>query len=207
MTIIADATPRFTLCLPHTLAQECPCPGDWANLKNFSDDAHDPGGKTMCGIIQREYDAWRKRRGEPVRDVRRLEQAEGEEIYLTSYWNPECPKLPVGLDMQFFDEAVNTGAGEATKVLQHVLNSALSLNLAVDGEWGAASENALAEFMTCAAQDPAILPGIVETFTERRHDVYKMMLGDKYFDHAWMTRTAEIGAAALAMAKAVGGAP
>ena len=70
------------------LAQECPYPGDWINPKNFSNDAHDPGGKTMCGIIQREYDTYRKMKGLPTQDVRKITQEEGYDIYRNSYWLP-----------------------------------------------------------------------------------------------------------------------
>jgi lysozyme family protein len=188
-------TSRFLICLPYTLAQECPYPNDWTNPRNFSNDAHDPGGKTMCGIIQREYDLYRKRNSEPVRDVRQLTQAEGEEIYRTSYWNPECLKLPPGLDLLFFDEAVNTGTGEATKVLQHILG------IAVDGNWGPETETAVEAINNAAGIERNDTVGLCEAFTARRHDVYKEMIGDKYFDHAWMTRTAEIGAAALKVAQ------
>src|SRR5690348_13170891 len=120
---------RFHICLPFTLAQECPRPNDWSNPRNFSNDAHDPGGETMCGIIQREYTAYRKSKGLPSRDVRQLTREEGEEIYESSYWLPGCPKLP-GLDLCYFDEAVNAGPHTATVLLQR------TLGVGDDGLWG-----------------------------------------------------------------------
>lgn len=181
---------RFLLCLPYTLAQECPYPNDWANPKNFSNDAHDPGGKTMCGIIQREYDHWRKGQSLPVRDVRQLTEDEGHAIYENNYWNPECPKLPPGLDLQFFDEAVNTGASEATKVLQYVFN------IAVDGEWGAVTQSSVD-----LLKDLTLVPGVVRAFTTRRLHVYQEMKGFQYFGTDWTRRANEIGRAALNMAQ------
>jgi lysozyme family protein len=178
---------RFLVCLPFTLAQECPYPNNWTDPRNFSNDAHDPGGKTMCGIIQREYDAYRKSCGEAVRDVRQLTQAEGEDIYRDSYWIPECPKLPPGLDLQFFDEAVNAAPSEATKVLQHVLG------VPVDGEWGSQTGAAVAAIGARA-------PTIVGAFTARRLAVYQEMKGFQYFGTDWTRRTQEIGARALRMA-------
>jgi lysozyme family protein len=176
---------RFLICLPHTLVQECPHPENWNSPTNFSNDAHDPGGKTMCGIIQREYDAWRKHQNLPARDVRLLTEDEGHAIYQQNYWLPECPQLPQGLDMQYFDEAVNTGTSEATKVLQHILG------ITADGEWGTETDEAVANIADVAVA--------VRAFTARRLAVYREMRGFQYFGKDWTRRTMEIGNAALAM--------
>jgi lysozyme family protein len=184
--MLTPSDDRFLACLPFTLAQEAPYPKDWSNSRNFSDDAHDPGGKTFMGIIQREYDIWRKHQGLPVRDVRQLTEDEGHAIYQANYWLPECPKLPPGMDMQFFDEAVNTGSSEATKVLQHVLG------IEADGMWGAATDEAVANISDAAVS--------VRAFTARRLAVYEQMRGFQYFGKDWTRRTAEIGRAALGMA-------
>lgn len=183
------ADDRFLLCLPYTLAQECPHPDNWSDPRNFSNDAHDPGGKTMCGITQREYDTWRKQQGLPTRDVRKLTEYEGDVIYHASYWLPECPQLPPGLDMQYFDEAVNTGSTEATKVLQHILG------ITADGEWGAETDEAVANIA-----DPAEM---ARAFTARRLAVYHEMRGFQYFGKDWTRRTQEIGKAALEMTSGV----
>src|SRR5882672_2539458 len=108
-------TDRFFLCLPFTLAQECPFPKDWTNSKNFSNDAHDPGGETMCGITQREYDRYRKSCDLVCKDVRKLDPTEGMVIYRQGYWNPHCDSLPPGLDLQFFDASVTEGCLEAAR--------------------------------------------------------------------------------------------
>src|SRR5215469_12907652 len=108
---------RFTTCLPFTLAQECPYPSEWGNPKNFSNDPGDPGGKTMDGIIQIEYDSYRVRQGLTRRDVRNVTEVEGDEIYYTGYWLPYCPELPAGLDLCFFDTSVNEGTFQAVKIL------------------------------------------------------------------------------------------
>lgn len=178
-------TDRFLECLPFTLAQECPYPNDWNNSKNFSNDAHDPGGKTMCGIIQREYDVYRKSKGVPTQDVRNLTQAEGEDIYRSSYWLPGCPKLPAGLDMSFFDTAVNMGTTEATKILQ------FSRGITADGDWGPQTDAAIASIKDVGSA--------VRLFEARRETVYHMMTGFKYFGADWTRRTSEISAQSLTM--------
>jgi lysozyme family protein len=181
-------TDRFEICLPFTLRQECPYPDDWENPKNFSNDSHDPGGETWCGIIQREYDAYRKAKDEPCRDVSACTQAEGYEIYRTNYWLPYCPTLPPGLDLQFFDASVNMGCVEATRILQRVLG------LNVDGEWGPKTA------ARTAAISSRYLRGVIAAFTARRSAVYRLLPGFRYFGKGWLRRAEEIGEAALKMA-------
>lgn len=182
-------TDRFLICLPFTLAQECPYPNDWENPKNYSNDAHDPGGETWCGIIQREYDAWRKSCGLPCRDVNELTQEEGLAIYRQNYWMPHCPDLPPGLDLSYFDSSVNEGCTEATRMLQRILA------VAVDGTWGSKTATAAANVHDVA--------GAVCAFTARRQTVYRMMPGFKYFGSGWTRRAISIGDTALKMAAGV----
>jgi lysozyme family protein len=54
----------------------------------FVDHPNDPGGRTNKGVTQRVYDAWRKRQGLPVRDVKRLDDTELHRIYESGYWIP-----------------------------------------------------------------------------------------------------------------------
>jgi lysozyme family protein len=179
---------RFEICLPFTLAQECPFPQDWNNPKNFSNDLHDSGGKTFCGILQREYDMYRKHAGLYTRDVRSMTQNEGYEIYETYFWKPDCDKLGPGLDLSFFDEAVNAGVTEATKVLQSVLG------IANDGFWGKQTQDAVDRIKD--------VPAVVQSFTNRRKAVYRMMHAFQYFGKDWIRRSDQIGRTALMMAKA-----
>lgn len=193
----ADQTPadlaRFHECLPDTLAQERLKPNaPWGDPKNFSNSAHDRGGATQDGIIQREYDSYRRRQGEPVQSVKLISQAEGEDIYDREYWLPYCPLLPLGLDLQFFDTSVNEGTHEAIKILQFVLG------ITSDGQWGPQTQSAV-EIIPVSGDS---LISIITKFTARRAAVYRMMPDDKYFDEDWERRTQEIGAAALKMAEA-----
>jgi lysozyme family protein len=183
--VTALSDPRFAACWPNTLIQECPLPSDWSNPRNFSNDAYDPGGETMCGIIQREYDVYRKSKGLPLQDVNKISRDEGADIYYNSYWLPECPQLVSGLDMQFFDEAVNGGPSAATRLLQ------LTLGITPDGEWGPQTEAAVK-----AITEPA---KVVETFTSQRAAWYRRLRGFQYFGTDWERRTQEIGAEALKM--------
>lgn len=107
-----SASDRFEQCLAETLRWE----------GGYSNDPIDPGGATMKGIIQTEYDAWRSRRRLKPQDVRKIETAELTAIYLENYWQPlRCGELPAGLDLLVFDFGVNSGVGTAIRKLQKCL--------------------------------------------------------------------------------------
>jgi lysozyme family protein len=175
----AAPPPPFLTCLPYTLDQECPDPGDWSDPANFSDDPHDPGGATMCGIIQVEYDVYRRSLGEPIQSVRLITRAEGQAIYQTSYWQPHCQQLPLGLDLSFFDTAVNMGSKEARRILQ------FSLNVPVDGIWGPETAGAVAAI--------ADITVVINAFTAQRKAVYESFSTFRYFGTDWIRRATEIG--------------
>ena len=177
---------RFDICLPLMLRQECPFPDDWSNPKNFSHDRHDPGGATMCGIIQREYDVWRKGHGLPTQPVNECTEGEGTAIYRICYWLPHCPMLPPGLDLSFLDAAVNMGTTEAIRILQW------SLQIANDGKWGQQTSAAVTLSFNRT-------PQIIADFTARRHKVYREMPGYQYFHVDWERRATEIGQQSMKM--------
>ena len=177
---------RFDICWPYTLIQECPHPEDWSNHKNFSNDRHDPGGATMCGIIQREYDLWRKGHSLPTQPVELITRDEGQAIYRIGYWLPHCPSLGAGLDLSFFDAAVNMGQTEAIRILQH------ALGVTNDGVWGEHTAAAVRD----ANRNPA---AAITNFTSRRQWVYEHMRGFSWFGDDWTRRTHEIGQQSLRM--------
>jgi lysozyme family protein len=179
-----QGTDRFDSCIWPMLAQECPYPHDWSNRHNYSNDAHDPGGATMCGVIQTEYDLYRQRHGLPHQPVRNLTQAEGFDIYLHGYWLPYCPMLRPGLDMQYFDMAVNAGPRRAMIILQR------SLGVAADGLWGP---------VTQAAAEGAHLGPAINSYSDYRLVFYRSLGTFAYFGKGWTRRAREIGQTALAM--------
>src|SRR5262245_3242477 len=95
------------------------------------DDPRDPGGRTSRGILQREWDVWRRSHPGLPADVWRAPQDQVEAIYRQKYWNAlRCDDLPAGVDYAVFDYGVNSGIGRAAKVLQRLVATA------VDGEVG-----------------------------------------------------------------------
>jgi lysozyme family protein len=98
------ASGNFERCLAVTLKWE----------GGYSNHPDDPGGPTMRGIIQREYDLWRKQHGKQVRPVRQIDESEFRDIYRSEYWDAmDCDHLAAGFDLCVFDAAVNSGVARA----------------------------------------------------------------------------------------------
>jgi lysozyme family protein len=169
---VVDA--RFTICLPFTLKQE----------GGNSNDPHDPGGRTHKGIIQREYDKYRRSKGLSLRSDYLMSDAEVADIYLNEYWLPHCPSLPPGLDLSFFDNAVNEGPFRAIVLYQR------ALDIHDDGVWGPQTEAAL------AGKDVRMT---IIKFAQARENFYTSLSTFKYFGKGWLSRVHTIRDQSLAM--------
>lgn len=94
-----------------------------------------PGGPsdpnpTMRGVTQRVYDPWRTERHLPIQSVRKISDDEVEEIYHHDYWNTAgCDRLPWPLSLIVFDTAVNSGVGNAKKLLARTSDPTTYLDL------------------------------------------------------------------------------
>lgn len=171
-----QTSPQFELCLPHTLVEEG---GD-------SNDPHDPGGRTHKGIIQREYDTYRRSKGLQLQSDYDMSDAEVREIYWTQYWLPHCPSLRPGLDLSFFDQCVNEGPFRATVLLQR------ALALHADGHWGPKTQ---------AAVDGASAVVTIVRYSQAREAFYRSLKTFPYFGKGWLARTQRIETASIAMAQ------
>ncbi len=178
--MIGDA--RFNVCLPFTLAEECPLANDWSSPKNFSNNPHDPGGATMDGITQAEYTRWCNAHDIVPAPVIKITEEEGQEIYYTDYWLPNCPKCLPGLDLCVFDSNVNQGQTQSTRILQ------FAINISVDGIWGPQTDAAVKAIVSTNAA--------IQAFTLRREAVYEETKNFNCFGTDWMRRANEIGTAA-----------
>lgn len=93
------------------------------------DPSADPGGETKWGISKRSY---------PNLDIKNLERWQAIEIYRRDFWTPVAALTPdVALQYQLLDTAVNSGMGNATRMLQR------AIGVADDGHFGAISQAAL----------------------------------------------------------------
>lgn len=169
---------RFPVCLPYILKYE----------GGNDDDPHDPGGRTSRGIIQREYNAYRDRKGEPRGDVWQATDAEVADIYRHQYWEPYCSQMSAGVDLSYFDMAVNAGPSRATKLLQQ------ALGVRVDGAIGLVTLGAIAK------ADPV---ETISNFANARLAFYRGLHTFKYFGKGWTDRTLDCKKSSLKMAVAV----
>ena len=171
--------PKFEKCLPDTLVQE----------GGYSNDPHDPGGRTMLGIIQKEYDLKRRQWGLPTQWVKNISADEMRTIYYTDYWLPYGPTLPPGLDLEYFDDCVNQGSHRAIVLLQR------ALLVDADGSFGQLTEMAVHN-----AIDAKRVVAIIDRYKEARENFYRSLPTFRYFGGDWIRRSETIGKQADAMA-------
>jgi lysozyme family protein len=179
----------FERCLPDTLKEEGPVANDLRNRRNYSNDAHDAGGMTMDGIIQREYDRWRKAMGLPTRWVRNIDPEEVRTIYREEYWLPYCPKLPTGLDLCLFDTNVNNGVHAGTVMLQR------ALDITADGVFGGETSGAIFKLKA----DVRSVHLAIARFYQARRAYYLSLRDARYFGSDWLRRDLNIEQEAFAM--------
>ncbi len=148
----------------------------------------DPGGATNKGVTQRTYNAYRKRRGQDTRDVRRITDAEVETIYRNQYWNAvKADALPDGVAYCVFDAAINSGPGQAAEWLQEIIG------VKVDGVVGDETISAAREANPVA---------LINEYCDRRWAFMKRLKHFKTFEDGWKRRVAEVRAQSINWAQA-----
>ena len=104
---VEGADPRFEKYLDCILKRE----------GGYADSKYDRGGKTNYGITHKTYDAYRKKKGLPKRDVRQITLEEVRDIYYNEYYLASGankiadPKM----GLYVFDVAVNSGPKTAKR--------------------------------------------------------------------------------------------
>jgi lysozyme family protein len=185
--------PEFEKCLPDTEAQEgVPWTSGPLPPRAFSNDAHDPGGKTGEGIIQKEYDLKRRQWGLPTQDIRKISKDEERTIYYTDYWLAgHCPEMPSGLNLECFDDVVNEGTHRGISLLQ------IALRVSADGQFGP---------QTKAAIDAAVaakqVVALIDRYKVAREAFYHGLSTFRYFGGDWIRRSETIAKQGDAMAAA-----
>lgn len=166
---------NFSRSMPVILAYE----GGWSN------HPRDPGGVTLEGIIQRVYDAYRKRKGRRVQPLTKAMrytpawEAERNEIYKLQYWDAvRGDELPAGLDLVMFDSGIMSGPYQAILWLQR----ALGLN--ADGHIG---EGTLAAIENHPDHD-----ALVADICRRRLGMLQNLSTWDSFGKGWAARVANL---------------
>ena len=114
----------------------------------YGNAAHDDGGPTNLGVIQTEYDAYRKRVGELPQSVKYITKAEAEDIYRNEYWDATlCGRMNPGVANCVFDADVNSGDRRGVEWLQAAINQVCGKPfVTVDGKPGPATVAAANQF-------------------------------------------------------------
>jgi lysozyme family protein len=154
---------NFDKCLAFVLKEE----------GGNDDDPNDHGGRTSRGIIQREWDVFIKTHPDRPSDVWKASDEDIKTIYHDEYWQPHCPSLPNGLDLVFFDFAVNAGVSRAIRTLQLVTGTT------VDGVWGPNTEAAV------KAVDPK---DAINQYHTQRENFYKSLAQFSRYGKGWLNR-------------------
>ena len=155
----------------------------------YTNHPADRGGPTNKGILQREYDQYRRRKGLPAADVRDILNAEVENIYLHDYWLAgRCDRMPWPVSLAHFDACVNTGVTQAVKFLQRTVGTQ------VDGLIGPVTLGAL----TAAIERES--PGVVAVrLARQRVALYRQLarsdLEQRAFLQGWINRVEKLEAA------------
>lgn len=193
--ILSNAVPAsFSRALANVLVHE----------GGYSNDAHDPGGVTLNGIIQTEYDHYRESKALPLRPLTRAMLGnpewigERDEIYLVDYWRAlgvGGDLLMAGLDYAVFDYGVNSGTGRSGLVLRRVLG--LPPGKIIDAS-------------VVAKVRAGDIHTIIDRYVDEREAFLMSLRTCQYFCTGWLKRTASVRHIAHAMAgrsSIFGGAP
>lgn len=144
----------------------------------YSNHPADKGGATNKGIIQSEYNRYRRDKNLSVRSVKDIEDKEVKEIYETQYWDKiraQYIKAPLGLVL--FDTAVNFGTAGCIRRLQK------ALNVPVTGAW---TQNISDVIHTCDAGKVAL--DICKMRMEWRNYISQHDPSQKVFLKGWLNR-------------------
>ena len=146
----------------------------------YDEDPYDPGGPTNLGITLSEFvrdkgleltsanfDAMKA-------ELKAIPRDTVERIYHDDYWDAaDCPELPPGLALFYFDAAVNQGVAGAARMLQQAVGSE------VDGEIGP---------LTLAAVASHPVEEALAAYAEVRRRRYRALPTFWRFGRGWLSR-------------------
>jgi lysozyme family protein len=171
---------NFSSCLAIILKEE----------GGSDDDPRDPGGRTSRGIIQREWNVYRQTHPNRPQDVWQASNEDVADIYCQQYWQPYCDKMPIGVDLVFFNTCVNSGRQQAVKELQR------AVGVTADGMMGMMTFDAL--------NSRHDTPSLIHNLCDQRRKFYKALKTFQTFGKGWLARTKRIEDTAVAMAAHAG---
>ena len=143
----------------------------------FSNHPADKGGRTYKGILQTEYNTYRRKRGLPPLDVTQMSDSELMEIY-QGYWdNSRSATMHPALAVVMFDTAINFGINNSVTFLQQ------ALGLPQTGIFDAKTKEALANGNNRNTALQMINERIIYRYKRVQEDPSQMA-----FFHGWLAR-------------------
>lgn len=165
----------------------------------FSNHPKDPGGPTMKGVTLKTYAAYRKAKGlatPNVSDLKRITDAEVEDIFTRQYWAPvHGDELPAGVDIIVADFSFNSGGGQAMIELQRTLTALGYDTDGADGKFGEHTRAALVAAMRGAGEDR-----VINAYQDKRLAFMQTLHTWPTFKGGWTTRVKEMRANGLNVA-------
>ena len=186
------AAPDFSRIPPDPFQRALAFTLSWERGK--ADDPADHGGRTLDGITQHTYDAYRTARGLARRDVFQMEDPERDDIYRRMYWDAVAGDAVARINPRLatcvFDTAVNSGPGVAAKRLQRTIRMPQE---AWDGVIGRVTLSKLRIRLLDRGPDE-----VIAVYLELRMALYRsILLRDKTqlkFRNGWRNRLNDLAA-------------
>jgi len=145
----------------------------------YTNNPLDKGGATNKGIIQTEYDRYRKEKNLVLQSVKLITDDEVRDIYLNKYWLAgKCDQISSSkIAVIHFDTCVNTGLKQAAKFLQR------TVNVVDDGIIGE---------KTIANVNKSEIMDVVNNYINQRRDFYQLIVKrnptQQVFLKGWLNR-------------------
>lgn len=165
----------------------------------YSNHPNDPGGPTMKGVTLAKYKSYCKLKGRgipSVNDLKKITDAEVEEIFRMDYWNSvRGDELPAGLDYITADFAFNSGSGQAVKELQRVVTALGYDTEGADGKMGRLTLAAIDAAMTALGEDK-----VINAYMDKRLAFMKSLKTWSTFGKGWTNRVRDVRKNGLSIA-------
>lgn len=167
---------RFTISFDRVIGHEGGYTNDRRDRGNWSSGVIGVGELkgTKFGISAMSY---------PKLDIRNLTVNDARIIYRRDFWTKfKCDQMPVGIDYLLFDTAINSGIGNAAKILQRAVGTT------ADGAIGP---------KTIAAVKAKRLPDLIDEFCAQRMLFYTGISTFQTYKTGWTRRAFTTHAQAL----------
>ena len=144
----------------------------------YSDDPADPGGSTQCGVTLNTFSNYLRRQA-TVAELKAITNEQLAAIYRSGYWGAICDALPSGVDLIYFDGAIQHGPGKIAKFLQN------AVGVTADGMVG---------HLTLAAANAANPSDTIRSISNQRDTFYRSLGTFAKFGKGWTARLNDVTA-------------